>query len=325
MKRREFIAGLGAAAAWPVVARAQQAATPVIGILHQSTWNDSRRPMIDAFKRGLAEFGYIEGRNVVIEYRWAEVHYDRLPALAADLVRKQVSVIVTLGGTPAAVAAKTATQAIPIVFQIGANPLEYGLVANLARPGGNVTGFTMIANEVIAKRLDLLHQLVPAASSIAFLFNPSNLSNETEEVQTAARILGVRVLMKGAVHPSDIEPAFAEMARERAGAVIVSADSLFFANVDQVAVLAVRQGLPALFVNREAVSAGGLMSYGTSLPALYRQVGAYAGRIIKGEKPTDLPVQQPTTFEFVINLKTARALGLEIPPTLLALTDEVIE
>jgi putative tryptophan/tyrosine transport system substrate-binding protein len=326
MRRREFIAGLGGAAtAWPLAATAQQAAVPVIGVLLRSTFNERWRALIEAFREGVAETGFVEGRTVAIEYLWAEDRYDRLPALAADFVRRQVAVIVALGGIPAATAAKAATQTVPIVFSVGADPLEYGLVANLARPGRNVTGFTSIVKEVMVKRMELLHQLVPAATSIAYLFNPTNISSETEEVQNAGHILGLRVLMIGAVRRSDIEPALVEMAQQHAGALVVSADFLFLSNLDQVAMLAARHGLPASFRSREDVMAGGLMSYGPSLSAQYRQVGIYAGRILKGEKPADLPVQFPTKFEMVINLKTAKALSLTIPPTLLAVADEVIE
>jgi putative ABC transport system substrate-binding protein len=324
MKRREFIAGLGGAAAWPLAARTQQAAVPVIGVLDQGAFNERRRPLIEAFRRGLAETGFVEGRTVAIDYRWAQGHYDELPALAANLVRRQVAMIVTLGGTSAATAAKAATQTVPIVFTVGTNPLEYGLVANLARPGGNVTGFTFMQKEMMPKRMELLHQLVPAATSIGYLFHPTNPS-EIEEVQNAGRILGLRVLTIGAAQESDIEPAFAEMAQQHAGAMIVSADTLLLSSVEQVATLATRHGLPACFAQREAVMAGGLMSYGPSLSAHFREAGIYAGRILKGEKPADLPVQQPTKFEMVISLKTAKALGLTVPPTLLALADEVIE
>jgi len=324
MRRREFISGLGGAAAWPVVALAQQTAVPVVGVLHARSSNVGRA-QIEAFRKGLAETGFVEGRTVAIEYRWAEDRFDRLPAMVADLVRRQVAVIVTMGGMPAATAAKAATQTVPIVFTIGADPVEYRLVASLARPGGNATGLTAITQDLMAKRMELLHQLVPAATSIACLFNPTNPSSGTEEVRDAGRILGLRVLMIGVARQSDIEPAFAEMVQQGAGALAMSADFLFLGNVDQVAMLAARHGLPAIFAHREAVMAGGLMSYGPTSSVHYRGAGIYAGRILKGEKPADLPVQQPVKFEFVINLKTAKTLGLEIPPNLLALADEVIE
>jgi putative ABC transport system substrate-binding protein len=307
--RRSFIAGLGSTAAWPVVARAQQGAVPVIGILHQGTFNETRRALDEALRNGLADTGFVEGRNLLIEYRWAENVYDRLPALAADLVRRQVAVIVTLGGAQAAAAAKAATQSIPVVFQAGVDPVQFGLVTSLARPGGNVTGFTMIQKEMAAKRMELLHQLVPAVTSIAFLFNPTNIYGEDEEVKNAGPVLGLRISMMGAARQNDIEPAFAEMARQGVGALIVSANALFFENADHVAALAVRNRIPAAFPLREAVKAGGLVSYGPSQVALLRQIGIYAGRILNGEKPADLPVQQPAKFDLVINLKTARALA----------------
>jgi ABC-type uncharacterized transport system substrate-binding protein len=322
MRRREFIAGLGSAAAWPPVARTQQAAMPVVGVLHQATFSELRRPLIEAFHRGLAEIGYVEGRTVAIEYRWAEDHYDRLPALAADFVRRQVAVIVALGGTPAALAAKAATRTIPIVFLLGADPVEYDLVASLARPGGNITGFTILSKEVVGKRLGLMHELVPATTSITFLYNPTNVSSEIDDVQNAARALGMRVLMVGATRQSDIEPAFVEMAQQRAGALVVSSDSLFFGLGGEIATLAVRHAIPAILAYRET---GALISYGPSIPAVYRQAGAYAGRILNGEKPADLPVQQPVKFDMAINLRVAKALGLTIPETLLATADQVIE
>jgi putative tryptophan/tyrosine transport system substrate-binding protein len=229
------------------------------------------------------------------------------------------------GGTPAAVAAKAATESIPIVFSAGADPLQYGLVTSYARPGGNVTGFTLSAKDVMTKRMELLHRLVPSATSIAYLFNPTNISSETEEVQNAGPLLGLRMLMMGVARQSDIEPAFAEMSEQRAGAVIVSADALLFSNADQVVALATRHRLATCFVFREVVSAGGLMSYGPSTTGIYHQVGIYAGRILRGQKPADLPVQRPVKFDLMINLRTARTLGIEVPPTLLALADEVIE
>jgi putative ABC transport system substrate-binding protein len=325
MKRREFIAGLGGAAAWPITARAQQTALPVVGVLNRGTFNETRRALNEALQNGLAETGFVEGRNLQIEYRWAENRDDRLPALAADLVRRQVGVIVTLGGMTVVAAAKAATQSIPVVFQVGLDPVQVGLVTSLARPGGNVTGVTMIQREMAAKRMELLHQSVPAATSIAFLFNPTENYSETEEVKNAGPVLGLRVSIMGAARQSDIEPAFAEMARQGAGALIVSTNPLFLDYADHVAALAVRNRIPAAFPLREAAKAGGLMSYGPSQAAVVRQIGIYAGRILKGEKPADLPVMQPTKFELVINLKTAKALGLTIPETLLATADEVIQ
>jgi putative ABC transport system substrate-binding protein len=333
MRRREFIAALGATA-WPLAARSQQAAVPVVGVLAPggpdllSIINAARGPApIEAFRKGLAEMGFVEGRTVAIEYRWAELRYDRLLDLADDLVRREVAVIVAMGGITVATAAKAATQTVPIVFLVGADPMKYGLVASLARPGGNATGFTAISPEVMSKRVGLLHQLVPAATSIAFLFNPANPS-ATEEVRNAGRSLGLQVLMIGAARQSDIEPAFAEMAQQHVGAVIVSGDPLLSSNMDQVAMLAARHGLPTIFLGRAPVVAGGLISYGQGLSASsaqYREAGIYTGRILKGEKPGDLPVQLPTKFELVINLKTAKTLGLTVPRSLLIAADEVIE
>jgi putative tryptophan/tyrosine transport system substrate-binding protein len=326
MNRREFIAGLGSAAAWPVVARAQQPAMPVIGLL--LTWTsatESRRLDVAAFHRGLAETGYIEGRNVAVEYRWTEDRNDRLPDLAADLVRRHVAVIATLTSTPAALAAKAATRSIPIVFLMGTDPTEYGLVTSYPRPGGNITGFTVLSKEVIAKRMELLSKLVPAGTPLAYMFNPANFASETEDVQKAARVLGVRLLMIDADRQSNIEPAFERMMQQRAGALLMSSDSLFFSYYDQIAALATRHSLPSIFARREGVREGGLMSYGPDIADLARQTGIYTGRILRGEKPADLPVQQPTKFELAINLKTAKALGLAVPPSILLRADEVIE
>jgi putative tryptophan/tyrosine transport system substrate-binding protein len=324
MRRRDFIAGLGSAAAWPHVARSQ-AAGPVIGFLHNSTLTDVRRRQVDAFRRGLTEVGYVEGRNVAIEYRWAEDRIDRLPALAADLVRQQVAIIATGSTLSAALAAQAATRIIPIVFLIGYDPVQYGLVASLARPGGNITGFTALTAEAVGKRVELLHELVPQATTVAFLFNPTQLGDENTHVQNAAHIIGLHLLMIDAGRQDDIELAFAKMAQQRVGALLVSSDPLFYAHNDQVIALAARYAIPAVFVTREATEAGGLMNYGSNIPDQYRQVGVYVGRVLKGEKPADLPVQQPTKFELVINLKTAKALGLTIPEPLLATADEVIQ
>jgi putative tryptophan/tyrosine transport system substrate-binding protein len=324
--RRDFIAGVGAAS-WPLATRAQQNTIPVIGILRPSTLIGSRKPEADAFLRGLAETGYVVGRNVTIENRWAEDHNDRLPALAADLVRLQVAVICP-NGAPATLAAKAATQTIPILFAGGFDPVQIGLVASLARPGGNLTGFAgPFLDEVAGKRMELLHELVPAATSIAVLFNPTNRAQggNPSLLQDAARSLGLGVEVVDVSRQSDIEPAFAKMAQQRVGAVMVTADPLFRSYVDQVAALAVRHAIPAAFPDKEAVKAGGLMSYAPDRQDLARQVGVYAGRILKGEKPADLPVQRPTKFELVINLKTAKALGLTVPKTLLVRADEVIE
>jgi putative tryptophan/tyrosine transport system substrate-binding protein len=328
MRRREFIGGLGGAVAWPLTARTQQAPVPVVGVLNQSTFDERWRDRMEVFRKGLAETGFVEGRSVAIEYRWAEDRYDRLPALADDLVRRKVAVIVATAGMPATTAAMAASQTVPIVFFVGTNPVEYGLVASLARPGGNATGFTQFVGELMAKRMELLHQLVPDVTSIAFLFNPTNPATATEEVRRAGRVLGLEVLMIGAARQSDIDSAFAEMAQQHAGAVVVIANTLFYDNMDQLAGLAARHKLPALFSSREPVVAGGLISYGPSLSAIsaqYREAGIYTGRILKGEKPADLPVQQPTKLELVINLQAAKALGLTVPPSLLVAADEVIE
>jgi putative ABC transport system substrate-binding protein len=321
MRRRAFIAGLGSAAAWPFLARAQQLAVPVVGFLDPGRLG-AREEQVIPFRRGLAESGYVEGRNVAIEYRWGEERNDTLAALAFDLVQRQVAAIATVGNTAALVAAK-ATQTIPIVFTVGFDPVEYGLIASLARPGGNATGFTSLTRELVGKRISFLHEIVPAAASIAFLYDTTSEIYERENVQNAARILGLRLLMIGAGRPSDIEPAFANMVQQWAGALYVSPAPKLSARNDQIAALALRHAIPAIFAGRRAVHAGGLMSYGTFLDL--RQAGIYTGRILKGEKPADLPVQAPTKYDFVINLKTARALGLTIPETLLATADEVIQ
>jgi putative tryptophan/tyrosine transport system substrate-binding protein len=323
MRRRDFITLLGGAASWPLATRAQQNALPVIGILQPST----RKPEGgDAFLRGLAETGYVEGRNVAIETRWAEDRVDRLPALAADLVRLNVAVIVA-AGAPAALAAKAATQTIPVLFYVGFDPVQIGLVASLARPSGNMTGVAGLFSETGEKRLELLHEMVPAATSIAVLFNSSYraIVGNPSLPRNAARSLGLRLEVVDASRQSDIEPAFAKMAQQRVDAVMVTVDPLFRSHVDQVVALAVRHAIPAMFPSKEAVKAGGLISYEPVEADLVRQMGVYTGRILKGEKPADLPVQLPTRFELVINLKTAKALGLDVPAKLLALADEVIE
>jgi len=326
MRRREFIAGLGAAAAWSPAARAQQPKMPVIGFLNTSTLTESRRRAnIDPFLQGLAQMGFVEGRNVTIEYRSAEDRDDQLAALAVDLVRREVAVIVTMSTTQTARAAQAATKQIPIIFYSGGDPVEFGLVASLGRPGGNITGFTVFATELTAKRIELLHELVPAASSIAWLFNPTNPTRETKEVQNAADVLGLDLLMVGTSHQREFETAFATLVQRRVGALLVGADPLFNTYRDQIIALAARHAIPALYLWREGVADGGLVSFGPSIPDAARQVGVYAGRILKGEKPADLPVQQPSKIELVINLKTAKALGLTIPLPLLGRADEVIE
>jgi len=326
LRRRQFIAGLGgAAAAWPLTARAQQR-LPVIG------WLNGQSPaeyegFLSAFRQGLNETGYIEHRNVGIEYRWAQGRYERLPAFAADLVRLGVSVIVAAGGHPSALAAKTATAAIPIVFLTGDDPAKTGLVASFNRPGGNVTGVSLLVNELGTKRLELLHELIPAATAIGVLVNPTNPNSqfETSDVLAAARILRLHLHVENASRERDIDAAFAHFVEQRVNALYVIADAFFIAQRDQLAALSVRHALPASYSGRESVAAGGLMSYGPSVTDTYRQVGVYAGRILKGEKPADMPVMQPTKFEFVINLQTARTIGLTVPSTLRALADEVIE
>jgi putative ABC transport system substrate-binding protein len=312
--------------AWPVVARAQQAAMPVIGYLDAGQL-ETRRENVAALHRGLSEAGYVEGRNLAVEYRWAEDRLDRLPALAADLVRHQVAVIVATP-TPAAVAAKAATQSIPIVFTTGADPVEIGLVASLNRPGGNLTGMANLTTAVAAKRLALLHELMPAATLIAYLVNPTNpvfTEPETKELRAAAQTLGVRLLILNASDPSEFEVAFANLAFERAGGLVVGSDTLFQRYPDQLVALAARYRLPAIYGYPATAAAGGLISYGTDFLGLFRQAGAYVGRILKGERPADLPVQQATKMGLVINLKTAKALDLTIPETLLATADEVIQ
>jgi putative tryptophan/tyrosine transport system substrate-binding protein len=327
LRRRAFIAVLGIAAALPVVVRAQRSAMPVIGYLGAATL-ESSRDRVAAFHRGLAETGYIEGSNVAIEYRWADDHYDRLPALAAELVRRRPAAIVMGGSTPGALALKAATQTIPIVFQIGSDAVEIGLVASLSRPGGNVTGVSAITTELVAKRLEMLRELVPTAASVALLVNPTNstlTAAETKEAQAAARVLGLQLLVLNATTPSEIEVAFATLVRQRTDALLVSAEIFFLTSGDHLVTLAARRAVPAIYGFRETTTAGGLVSYGASISDTFRQVGAYTGRILNGEKPSDLPVLQPTKFELAINLKTAKALGLTIPETLLATADEVIQ
>ena len=326
IRRREFITLLGGAAAWPLAARAQQSAIPVIGWLDFES-QGAARDAIPAFQRGLVETGYVVGRNVLVEYRWAEGHRDRLPELAADLVRRQATMIVA-ATTASALAAKVATQTIPVVFRIGSDPVEIGLVASLNRPGGNITGIANLAAEITAKRLALLHELVPATTSIAFLVNPANPSFaqvETENVRSAARVLAVHLLLLNAVTASDIASAFATLVEQQAAALLLSADTFFFSVRDQIISLAARYAIPSMFFDTASVAAGGLLSYGPDLLSANYQVGIYAGRILSGQRPADLPVVQATKFELVINLKTAKALGLTIPPGMFAIADEIIE
>jgi putative ABC transport system substrate-binding protein len=328
MLRREFIAGLGSAAAWTAVARAQQAAVPVIGWLNPQS-PETVRELLPAFLKGLAETGYVEGRNLTVEYRWAENDSDGLSALAADLVRRRVAVIV-VPTTSSALAAKAATQTIPTVFVTGSDPVALGLVTSLNRPAGNLTGVAILSGYIAPKRLALLRELLPAITSIAMLVNPANPSYvqaETKDLQSAARVLGVRVLVLNGGTESDIAAAFATLVEQQVGALLISADNWFFFGRarDQIMSLAARYAIPTMFYDRASVVAGGLLCYGADARDGFRQVGLYAGRILNGEKPADLPVVQPTKFELVINLKTAKALGLTIPETLLATADEVIQ
>ena len=321
MRRRDFITLLGgAAAAWPLAARAQQ---PVIGFLHSG----SATPPHAAFQQGLNETGYVDGRNVRVDYRYADGQYDRLPALAADLVRRQVAVLGAYGGVHTAIVAKAATATIPIVFGMGSDPVKFGLVASLNRPGGNITGVSFFTAELEGKRLGLLHEVVPRETEIAALVNPTNANadNQSKELNEAARTLGLQLHVLNASSEREIDMAFASLLQNRIGALVVASDPFFFARRQQLIALAARHAVPAIYEWRDFAAAGGLMSYGTSLTEAYRQAGSYAGRILKGEKPTDLPVVQATKFEFVINLTAAKVLGLEVPPGLSARADEVIE
>jgi putative ABC transport system substrate-binding protein len=328
VKRREFIMLLGGATfAWPCAASAQQAAMPVIGVLHSQSADAFREPL-RGFRQGLKDAGYVEGENVAIEYRFADNQMDRLPELAAELVRRRVAVIATGGGPVPAFAAKGATATIPIVFTIGDDPVRLGLVASLARPGGNVTGISFLVTELSAKRLELLRELVPAVTRIAVLVNPAEATNTEailKDVETAARVMGLAIKQLNASTSGEINAAFATLARERPDAIFVATDAFFTARRVQLALLAMLHRIPVIYPIRPFTEAGGLMSYGTSLTDTYRQAGVYAGRILKGAKPVDLPVARPTKFELVINAETARMLGLTVPTSLLATTDEVIE
>jgi putative tryptophan/tyrosine transport system substrate-binding protein len=324
LRRRDIITLLGGAAAWPVAARAQQPAMPVIGYLNgesAATSGDRLR----AFRQGLSETGYVEGRNAAIEYRWADGQYDRLPALAADLVRRQVAVIVATG-IPVALMAKAATTTIPIVFSTAGDPVALGLVPSLSRPGGNLTGVTNLGVEVSSKQLELLHEAVPSAIVAALLVNPNSpiAESESRDLQAAARTLGLELHVLQASTDRDLDTAFDSLARLRAGALVIGSDVFFTTRLQQLAELVVRHAVPAI-ANREFAAAGGLMGYATSNKDFYRQTGVYAGRILKGEKPADMPVQQVTKIELILNLKTAKALGIAFPPALLARADEVIE
>jgi putative ABC transport system substrate-binding protein len=323
--RRKFLVTLGSAAAWPLAARAQQATMPVVGFVNAGS---SDAPLGAAFRKGLNEAGYVEGQNVTVEYHWLEGQFDRLPALMADLVHRRVAVIATPAGNLASLAAKTATTTIPIVFGVGEDPVKLGLVASLARPDGNLTGINFFASELDAKRLALLHELVPKAVRIAVLVNPANIpatERELRELPDAARAIGLQIRVLNASTRSEIEAAFATLVRDRDDALYVAGDVFFTSRRVQFATLAASYRIPATYPSREAVEVGGLMAYAADRPDMYRQVGAYTGKILKGAKPADLPVLQSTKFEFVINLQTARALGLTVPATLLARADEVIE
>jgi putative ABC transport system substrate-binding protein len=327
MKRRDFLGVLGGATAWPLAARAQQPTMPVIGFFYLTS-PELARENLASFRRGLGETGYIEGRNVAIEYRYAHGKNDQLATLVAELVRRQVSVIVTLESTQGALAAKAATQTIPIVFMQAADPVRIGLVDSLSRPGGNVTGITLMLAEMAGKRLELLLELVPKATSIAYLRNPTTpvfAESEARELQAAARAHAIRLLFLNASRPSDFETAFADLVQQRADALVVSPAVSLLTDPDQIVALAAQHAVPAIYAWRPSMAVGALMSYSTNLPETWRQAGVYTGRILKGEKPADLPVLQPTKFELVINLKTAKALGLTVPQTLQVAADEVIE
>jgi putative tryptophan/tyrosine transport system substrate-binding protein len=325
MKRREFISFIGGAASWPLAARAQQATMPVIGVINAGS-SDTQSDRIRAFRQGLKDAGHVEGENVTIEYRWGENQIDRIPALVTELIRRQVAVIVAISSNPA-LAAKAATTTIPIVFTIPEDPVRLGLVASLARPGGNATGINFFSNELIAKRLELLRELVPAARHVALLVNPADANAVTvlRDVDKASRAMGLQIQILNVSTSRDIDATFATFERERPDGVFVSGGSLFVSRRVQLVLLAARHAIPASYGSREYAEIGGLMSYGTSLTDAYRQVGTYAGRILKGAKPADLPVMQATKFELVINHAAARILGLTVPPSLLARADEVIE
>jgi putative ABC transport system substrate-binding protein len=326
LKRRDFITLLGSAAAWPLAAHAQQPAMPVIGFLHSASADTFRVPL-DAFRQGLRDGGYVEGENVAIEYRWAEGRFDRLPAMAADLVRQNVSVIAALGGNSSNLAAKAATDTIPVVFVSGSDPVKLGLVTSLSRPGGNITGISFFIADVVAKQLGLLREVVPGAATVALLLNPKSpeAQRQQPEAREAARALGLELRIHHAATPSEIDQSFSTMVQDRTGALIVGADPFFGSRVGQIVGLANGHRIPAMYYRSEYAVAGGLMSYGTSITDAYRQGARYVARVLKGAKPSELPVLQPTKFELVINLKTAKALGLAIPPGVLAIADEVIE
>jgi putative tryptophan/tyrosine transport system substrate-binding protein len=327
MGRREFVALLGgAAAAWPIGARAQQAVVPVIGFLCLAS-RDTFGYLLDAFRRGLAEHGYVEGKSVTIEYRWADNQADRLPGLAADLVQRQVALIAAVGGLAAPRAAKAATTSIPIVFTLGSDPVKAGLVVSLNRPGGNATGINLFSGLLLTKRLEMARDLTPRSTVVAVLMNPSSpeYGADLADLQHAANSIGQRISIIKASRADELLAAFEVAVQQQATALLVMTDVLFNNRRNELVLLAAQYAVPTIYFQREAVEAGGLMSYGPIIPDLYRQVGAYAGRLLKGDKPENLPVLQPTKFELAINLKTAKVLGLDIPATLLARADEVIE
>jgi putative ABC transport system substrate-binding protein len=327
MRRRQFLTLLGGAAAWPMAARGQQPGIPVIGYLGSSSFEKSAGRSLLNFKRGLAETGYVEDRNVTIEYRWADDQYERLPLLASELVQRHVAVLVA-AGTPTALPAKAATSAIPTVFMVASDPVELGLVASLNRPGGNLTGIAYLNAEVAPKRLELIRQFVPEAKSIALLVNPANpvaADAQAKELEAAVRALDLRLPLVKASNPIEIEGAFSALVRDRVDALQIGVDPLFGNHIDQIVALATRHKVPTIYPWREFTAAGGLMNYGASIPDAFRQVGIYTGQILKGAKPSDLPVQRPTKLPLVLNLKAAKAIGVEFPATLLARADEVIE
>ena len=328
MRRRDFIRFIaGSAAAWPLAARAQQPTMPVIGFVHLTSLETNRENLAD-FRLGLKDTGYNENKNVTIEYRWAQGRNDQLATLVDELVRRPVSVIVALESTNSALAAKAATQTIPVVFMQSADPIQIGLVKSLNQPGGNLTGINLLLAETAGKRLELLLELVPAAKTVAHLGNPSNpvyAEADASEAQVAARAHGVRLLIVNASRPSEIETAFAELVQRQADALHVSADGFLLTHLDQIVALAARHSVPTVYAFRQAITLGGLMSYGTDFPHAWRQAGVYTGRILKGEKPADLPVQQVTKMELIINLRTAKTLGITVPKTLIGRADEVIE
>jgi ABC-type uncharacterized transport system substrate-binding protein len=327
IRRREFITLLGgAAAAWPMASRGQQGAMPTIGYLSTRSLSEAKY-VTDAFAQGLNENGYVESRNLAIEFRWADLQYDRLPTLASDLVRRQVAVIAAVGGIHSGLAAKAATSTIPIVFVSAGDPVTFGLVTSLNRPGGNVTGISMITVALAPKRLELLHELVPAPAAIAMLVNPTSpyVEAETADVKASARVLGRQLRVLNAGTAQEIDAAFATLVQQRAGALLVSGDPFFDSERDRLVALAARYSVPAIYQWREFATIGGLISYGTSILDAYRQAGVYVGKILKGATPADMPVLQPTRFETVVNLKTAKALGVAVPDKLIVAADEVIE